>query len=78
MKASILFPLVLVCVSLPAVADVTVASPDGKVQFVLSSNAQGHLQYKVTFNAKNIMDPSALGIVVGSSRSCRWSADRRI
>ena len=64
MKASILFPLVLVCVSLPAVADVTVASPDGKVQFVLSSNAQGHLQYKVTFNAKNIFDPSALGIVV--------------
>ena len=42
----------------------TVASPDGQVRFVLASNAQGHLQYTVTFNAKNIIDPSLLGIVV--------------
>jgi alpha-glucosidase len=64
MKAFILYPLVLFCLSLPAAADVTVASPDGKVHFVLSSGAQGHLQYTVTFNSKNIIDPSPLGIVV--------------
>ena len=64
MKAFFLYPLVLFCLSLPAVADVTVASPDGKVRFVLSSGAQNHLQYTVTFNSKNIIDPSPLGIVV--------------
>ncbi len=64
MKALILYPLVLVCLSVPAAADVTVSSPDGHVRFVLSSNAQGHLEYTVTFNSKNIIDPSPLGIVV--------------
>ncbi len=68
MKTRILYPLALFClflVTLPAAAaDVKVASPDGRVWFVLSSNAQGHLQYTVTFNAKNILDPSPLGIVV--------------
>jgi len=43
---------------------VTVASPDGRVRFLLSSDAQGHLEYTVTFNSKNIVDPSPLGIVV--------------
>ena len=64
MRATILCPLVLFCLSLPAAADVTVASPDGRVRFVLSSGAQGHLEYTVTFNSKNIVDPSPLGIVV--------------
>ena len=64
MRARIIYPLVLFCLSLPAAADVTVASPDGKVRFVLSSDAQGHLQYAVTFNSKSIIDPSPLGIVV--------------
>jgi alpha-glucosidase len=64
MKAHFLLSVALFCLSLPAAADVTVASPDGKVRFVLSSNAQGHLQYTVTFNSKNIIDPSPLGIVV--------------
>ena len=64
MKARILYPLALFCLSLPAAADVTVASPDGKVRFVLSPGAQGHLEYTVTFNSKNIIDPSPLGIVV--------------
>jgi alpha-glucosidase len=64
MKVRILYPLVLFCLSLPAAADVTVASPDGRVRFVLSSGAQGHLEYTVAFNSKNIIDPSPLGIVV--------------
>ena len=68
MKNRILIPLALFCLSLvvrpAAAADVKVASPDGRVWFVLSSNAQGHLQYTVTFNAKNILDPSPLGIIV--------------
>jgi len=64
MNRLILYPLVQFCVLLPAMADVTVASPDGNVRFVLSSNAQGHLQYTVTFGAKNILDASLVGIVV--------------
>ena len=64
MKAFFLYPLALVCLSLPAAADVTVASPDGKVRFVLLSGAQGHLEYTVTFNSKSIIDASPLGIVV--------------
>src|SRR5664279_4690511 len=57
--ASALFGL-----SLPAAGDVTVASPGGRVQFVLSTNAQGHLQYTVKFQSKSMIDPSNLGIVV--------------
>ena len=65
MRIHNLFPLLaMLCLSLPAAADVTVASPDGRVKFVLASSASGHLQYTVTFNAKNIIDPSRLGIVV--------------
>jgi alpha-glucosidase len=65
MKTRNLYSLMAVlCLSLPAVADVTVASPDGRVRFVLAANAQGHLAYTVTFNGKNIIDPSRLGIVV--------------
>ena len=63
MKPLILFPFALFCLSLPA-ADVTVASPDGRVQFLLLSGAQGHLEFTVTFNSKNILDRSPLGIVV--------------
>ena len=44
MKVRILFPLALFCLSLCALADVTVASPDGRVKFVLSSNAAGRLE----------------------------------
>ena len=58
MKARILFPWALFCLSLPA-ADVTVASPDGQVRFQLSSSAQGHLEYTVAFHSKNIVDPEA-------------------
>ena len=64
MKAIALLASTLFCLSLHAAANVTVASPDGKVQFVLSSGAQGHLQYTVTFNSKNIIEPSPVGIVV--------------
>jgi alpha-glucosidase len=62
MKTRIL--LGLFCLSLPATADVTVASPDGRVRFLLTPGAQGHLEYTVTFNAKTIIERSPLGIVV--------------
>ena len=68
MKKTALYPLALIpalfCLALHATADVTVASPDGHVRFVLSQNPQGHLVYTVTFNSRNIIDPSPLGIVV--------------
>jgi alpha-glucosidase len=59
-----LLALVLLSAIAAAAADVTVASPDGRVRFVLSSGAQGHLEYTVSFNSKNIVDTSPLGIVV--------------
>ena len=37
MRATILYPLVLFCLSLPAAADVTVASPDGRVRYNLNT-----------------------------------------
>ena len=40
----------------------TAASPNGGVQFILSSGAQGHLEYTVTFHSKNFIDPSPVGI----------------
>jgi alpha-glucosidase len=64
MKAIALFASALFCLSLPAAADVTVASPGGRVQFVLSTNTQGHLQYTVKFQSKSMIDASNLGIVV--------------
>jgi len=68
MKRTSLYPIAvltaLVGLALPAAADVTVASPDGHVRFVLSQNPQGHLVYTVTFNSKNIIDTSLVGIVV--------------
>ena len=59
-----LLPIALMCLSFRAAADVTVTSPDGHVQFLLSPERQGHLEYTVTFNSRNIIDPSPLGIVV--------------
>jgi alpha-glucosidase len=64
MKAIVLLASTLFCLSLPAAADVNVASPEGRVQFVLSTSPQGHLQYAVTFQSKSIIDRSNVGIVV--------------
>lgn len=64
MRVSVLCFLTVFCAALPLAADVTVASPDGRVQFRLSSSPQGHLQYAVAFNSKTIIETSPLGIVV--------------
>lgn len=64
MRPLALLSVAVFCLAVPAAADVTVASPDGRVHLVLSSNAQGHLQYTVTLNSKNIIEPSLVGIVV--------------
>ncbi len=51
--------------SLPLVAaDVTVASPDGRVQFQLFWKEKGRLEYSVTFGGKPAIEMSPIGIVV--------------
>src|ERR1017187_4041484 len=63
---TILAILAILCLSAPvwAADDVTVASPDGRVQFRLSSDAKGNLAYTVTFAQKPVIELSAIGIVV--------------
>jgi len=58
--------LVMVCASVsPSIAgDITVASPDGRVQFRLSLGDKGRLQYAVAFKDKPVIEVSALGIIV--------------
>src|ERR1017187_10131517 len=46
-----------------AADQVTVASPDGNVQFLLAQ-ADGGLQYTVTFHAQTVIAASPLGLVV--------------
>lgn len=60
-----IFPVVLcLSVSVLAADDVTVASPDGRVQFRLSLGGKGRLEYLVTFKEKPVIEPSAIGIMV--------------
>jgi alpha-glucosidase len=47
-----------------AAADLTVASPDGRVQFQLSWQGKPRLEYSVTLGGKPAIDASPLGIVV--------------
>ena len=44
--------------------EVNLDSPDGRVQFRLSLDANGRLQYAVTFRGKPVIETSALGISV--------------
>ncbi len=53
-----------VAVSLGAAEVVTVASPDGRVQFRLSLGDGDRLQYAVLFREKPVIEISALGIIV--------------
>lgn len=48
----------------PAAAEVVVASPDGLVRFILSTDTQSRLEYSIAFRGKNVIDSSPLGIVV--------------
>ncbi len=58
--------LAALCLSAPLVAadGVTVASPDGRVQFRLSLTSQGRLEYSVTFREKPVIEASSIGITV--------------
>lgn len=47
-----------------AADEITVASPDGRVQFRLSKDAKGSLTYTVTLGSKAVIEPSKIGIVV--------------
>lgn len=47
-----------------AADEITVASPDGRVQFRLSKHAKGSLTYTVTLGSKAVIEPSKIGIVV--------------
>jgi len=57
-------------------ADVTVGQARMAREVCVSSNAQGHLAYTVTFNAKNINRPLLVGIVV-DKWIWRMGPDRR-
>jgi len=58
--------LAVFCLSVPALAadEVTLASPDGRVQFRLSTGGKARLEYSVTFREKPVIEASALGISV--------------
>jgi alpha-glucosidase len=60
-----IFPALL-CLSVPLLAadDVTVASPDGRVQFRLALGGKARLEYSVTFREKPVIEASAVGITV--------------
>jgi alpha-glucosidase len=47
-----------------AVAPISLASPDERVQFRLSLGEQGRLQYAVVFREKSVIETSAIGITV--------------
>jgi len=59
--------LLAVCVWFPVAAadDVTVGSPDGRVQFRLSLDSKGRTEYSVSFREKPVIETSPLGISVG-------------
>ena len=52
------------CAPVWAADEVAVASPDGRVQFRLSTDAKGNLAYTVTFAQKPVIELSVIGIVV--------------
>lgn len=58
--------LAVFCLSVPALAadEVTVASPDGRVQFRLSLGGKARLEYSVTFRGRPVIEASAVGITV--------------
>ncbi len=45
---------------------ITVASPDGKVQFELLWRAASQLGYRILFNGKAVIEPSALGLLLNN------------
>src|SRR5512136_700791 len=47
-----------------AANDVSVANPDGRIQFRLSLSDKGRLQYSVNFRDKPAIETSAMGITV--------------
>jgi len=57
--------LAIFCLALPlAAADLTVGSPDGRIQFQLSWQGKPRLEYSAILNGKPAVEPSPLGIVV--------------
>ncbi len=48
-------------------ASSVIKSPDQRVAFHLSTNTGHHLQYKLTFKNRTIVDPSPLGVVLNGS-----------
>jgi alpha-glucosidase len=62
--ATALLVMVYASVSLSIAGDITVASPDGRVQFRLSLGDKGRLQYAVAFREKPVIEVSAIGIIV--------------
>jgi len=51
--------------------NISVASPDGKVRFEILSREQPRLTYHVTFGNKEVIEASALGIVIDGVDLCQ-------
>lgn len=61
MKKTILLPIVALLATHAMATDVKVASPDGKLQVEISDEG-GNPTYKVCYDGKQMMTPSALGL----------------
>jgi alpha-glucosidase len=58
----IFIALAALFLSQPALADLSVASPDGKIVFSLKPNAQGQTVYSVKFKGNDVVKDSRLGL----------------
>jgi alpha-glucosidase len=60
-------PFIVVAVANLAPAQVNVSSPNGEVVFHLEPASGGHIEYRVTFRSKPVIEPSPIGITIGGS-----------
>jgi hypothetical protein len=64
-------PVFCLAASLRAADGVTVAGPDGKVQFRFAAGAKGHLEYTVTFGGKPIIQVTRKSTIVSLQPTIR-------
>jgi len=66
LRSSVSLFLALRCLAVAA-QPVTLPSPDGSVQFLLASDAEGHLVYSVTSRGQPRLAPARAGIVINQA-----------
>jgi alpha-glucosidase len=62
--AAVLLAVFCASISIASAEDITVISPDGRVQFRLLSGDKSRLQYAVAFREKPVIEVSELGMIV--------------